>query len=118
MAGTRQGNRPPPAIPPNAIQLKPQPGPQTMCAESRADMAIYGGAAGAGMTYGLLLEAGRYLPCVPHFDAVLFRRTTPQITNPGAVWDEGVRLYTKVGGEARVGDDEFRWAGAGKLRMS
>jgi predicted phage terminase large subunit-like protein len=118
MAGTRQGSSPPPAIPPNAIELKPQSGPQTMFAQSRADIAIYGGAAGAGKTYGLLLEAARHLPCVKHFDAVLFRRTTPQITNPGAVWDEGVRLYTKIGGEPRVGDHEFRWAAGGKLRMA
>ena len=114
-----QGSSQTPLVPPHAIQLTPQPGPQTMFAASRADIAIYGGAAGAGKTYGLLLEAARYLPRKPGFDAVLFRRTTPQITNPGAVWDEGIRLFTKIGGEPRVGDHEFRWAaGGGKLRMA
>ena len=118
MTLTTSSPKPTPTIPANAIQLKPQPGPQTTFITSKADIAIYGGAAGAGKTYGLLLEAARYLPRTPAFDAVLFRRTTPQITNPGAVWDEGLRFFTKIGGEPRTGHHEFLWAGGGKLRMA
>src|SRR5262245_17208186 len=103
-------------VPAHAIRLTPQPGPQTLFAASRADIAIYGGSAGAGKTYGLLLEGARHLPHKPGFTAALFRRTVPQITNPGAAWDEAVRLYTKVGGAPKLGDREFHWSRGGKLR--
>jgi predicted phage terminase large subunit-like protein len=120
MAGTPPKESDPFAkVKPDAIRFTPQAGPQTLFAASPADIAIYGGAAGAGKTYGLLLEGGRYLPHVPGFDAVLFRRTTPMITNPGAVWDEALRLYPLVGGEPRTGHHhEFRWQAGGKLRLA
>src|SRR5690242_12770402 len=117
MAGTiRKTSGRSDGIPAHAIQLTPQPGPQTLFAASRADIAIYGGSAGAGKTYGLLLEGARYLPRKPGFTAALFRRTVPQITNPGAAWDEAVGLYTKIGGEPKLGDREFHWSSGGKLR--
>ena len=40
--------------------LGPQAGPQTMFMASSADIVIYGGAAGGGKTYALLLEALRH----------------------------------------------------------
>jgi predicted phage terminase large subunit-like protein len=119
MAGTiRKTSDRAAGVPSNAIRLKPQPGPQTLFAASRADIAIYGGSAGAGKTYGLLLEGARHLPCKPGFTAALFRRTVPQITNPGAAWDEAVGLYTQIGGEPKLGDREFHWSRGGKLRLT
>ena len=40
--------------------LGPQPGPQTDFLSSIADIVIYGGAAGGGKSYGLLLEPLRH----------------------------------------------------------
>lgn len=37
-----------PQIPPDALVIQPQPGPQTKFFECQADIAIYGGAAGGG----------------------------------------------------------------------
>ena len=37
-------------------ELRPQPGPQEMFLKSEADIAIYGGAAGSGKSFALLLE--------------------------------------------------------------
>jgi predicted phage terminase large subunit-like protein len=76
------------------IEVKPQPGPQTDFLATSADIAIYGGAAGGGKTWALLMEAIRYQEKVANFMAVFFRRTTPQIKNPGGLWDESVALYT------------------------
>src|SRR5205085_1689527 len=60
------------------------------------DIAIYGGAAGGGKTWALLLEGMRN-QSVPDFSAVLFRRTVPQVTAPGGMWDEGAKLYHLLG---------------------
>ena len=63
--------------------MSAQPGPQADFLRSPADICIYGGAAGGGKTVGLILEPLRYVSRVPGFTAAFFRRTTPQITNPG-----------------------------------
>jgi hypothetical protein len=42
------------------IELRPQPGPQEMFLSTPADIAIYGGAAGGGKSFGILLEAARH----------------------------------------------------------
>src|SRR5215471_15024257 len=65
-----------------------QPGPQTEFLRTPADICVYGGAAGGGKTVGLILEPLRHVSRVANFRAVFFRRTMPQITNPGALWDE------------------------------
>src|SRR5258705_831691 len=80
-----------------------QPGPQTAFLRSEADICIYGGAAGGGKTVGLILEPLRNVGRVANFTAVFFRRTTPQITNPGALWDETLNFYPRLGGTPQLG---------------
>src|SRR5215472_14533880 len=69
-----------------------QAGPQTLFLGTPADIAIYGGAAGAGKTFALLMEALRHVGRVRNFTVVIFRRTMPQIMNPGGLWDETLNL--------------------------
>src|SRR3984957_5372640 len=78
--------------------ISAQPGPQTEFLRTPADICIYGGAAGGGKTVGLILEALRHVGRVANFTAVFFRRTTPQITNPGGLWDESQTFYPRLGG--------------------
>jgi len=75
---------------------RPQPGPQERFLSSSADIAIYGGAAGAGKTYAELLDPMYHL-AVPGFVAVIFRREATQITNAGGLWDEASALYPQFG---------------------
>lgn len=77
-------------------EIRPQPGPQEAFLSSEADIVIYGGQAGGGKTFGLLLEGLRHSDN-PGFRAVIFRRTTPQITNEGGIWDTSLPLYASVG---------------------
>lgn len=77
--------------------LKPQPGPQTMLLATPAQIAIYGGAAGGGKSYGLLLSPLRYKN-VPGFGCTIFRRNFNQIFSQGGLWDESMEIYQGVKG--------------------
>lgn len=74
------------------IHIGPQPGPQTMFVGSEADIAIYGGAAGGGKSFGLLLDPLRHYDN-PDFGGVVFRKTSVQVRNEGGLWDESMKLY-------------------------
>lgn len=80
--------------------VRPQPGPQTTFLASAADIAIYGGAAGGGKTWALLMEPVRHINN-PNFGAVFFRRTTVQIRNEGGLWDESQKVYPLLSGAPR-----------------
>lgn len=91
---------------PNTVS--PHPGPQTQFLSSPADIAIYGGQAGGGKTWALLAEAVRYTHN-PHYGAVIFRRTSPQITNEGGLWDESMLMYPQLGGKPKVGTLDWKF---------
>lgn len=82
---------------PTAGAFAPNPGPQTAFVEADADVVVYGGAAGGGKTVGLLLDFARYADD-PAARGVIFRRTYPQITSGGGLWDEAVSFFRRVYG--------------------
>lgn len=96
------------------VELKPQPGPQYDFAACSADVAIYGGAAGGGKSWALLFEPVRHLGN-PNFGAVVLRRTYPEITNEGGLWDESLRFYPFIGGVPKVGDLSWRFPGGASV---
>lgn len=78
-------------------RIGPQGGPQSVFLESPADIAIYGGAAGGGKSFALLLECLRNVR-TKNFGAVIFRKSFPQITMTGGLWDEAEKIFPMVGG--------------------
>lgn len=76
--------------------LKPQKGPQENFLATPADIAIYGGAAGGGKSYALLIEAVRHINN-PQYGAVIFRRESKQITSEGGLWDTAQDIYPGLG---------------------
>jgi predicted phage terminase large subunit-like protein len=79
------------------IVLQPQVGPQTVFLSTLADIAIFGGAAGGGKSFGLLLECLRNYDN-PEFHAIILRQNITQIMNPGALWDETWKVFPLLGG--------------------
>lgn len=80
-------------------EIAPQKGPQSEFAACEADIAIYGGAAGGGKTWGLLFDPLRHMEKSPDFGGVIFRRTSVQIRAEGGLWDESIKLYGPLGAE-------------------
>lgn len=85
------------------LPIAPQVGPQQVFAECSADIAIFGGSAGGGKSYALLYEAVKWtaLQGVRGYRAVIFRRTQPELTGGGGLWDETQELYRAFGGRPR-----------------
>lgn len=77
-------------------QIRPQPGAQAAFLSTAADIAIYGGSAGGGKTYSLLLEPLRHITN-PKFGAVIFRKTGVQVRQEGGLWDESEEIYPGLG---------------------
>ena len=99
------------------VALSPQPGPQEDFAACEADIAIFGGAAGGGKSYALLLEPLRFAPVMPGFQAVIFRRTTTDIRKPGGLWDESCAIYSQIGGTPLQQPLEWVWTKGGKIKF-
>lgn len=72
---------------------------------------MYGGSAGSGKSYGVLLEAARHacLQPVRGFQAVAFRQSFPQITQEGGLWSTSLQLYPMLGGIPRFSDLKWLW---------
>lgn len=80
--------------------IAPQEGPQTEFLTTVADIAFYGGAAGGGKTFALIIEPLRHHDN-PKFDAVIFRRNSTQVRNAGGLWDESTGVYGALGAHPR-----------------
>jgi phage terminase large subunit-like protein len=89
---------------------------QAIFLASPADIGIYGGAAGGGKTYSLLLETLRHINN-GKFGAVVFRRTHPQIVKQGGLWDTACELYPLMEGQP-IGKSLWNFPSGAKVEFS
>lgn len=78
------------------LKIKPQEGFQEEFLSTSADIVIGGSGAGVGKTFALLIEPLRFVQSVKGFGGVIFRRTYPQITHEGALWDTSKDVYGHI----------------------
>lgn len=90
------------------VKLGPQKGPQEKFLSTSADICIYGGAAGGGKTYGLLLEPLRHMKN-KDFSAVIFRRIYMQVIAPGGLWDSSRKIYGLIKGASPLKTPKLHW---------
>lgn len=98
----------------------PHDGPQRAFLDSDADIVVYGGGAGGGKTWGLLLAPlYRGDVDVPRFGAVVFRRTYPDIFATGSLWDEAQMHFPDHGAVFRQTPlPEARFPSGATIRFS
>ncbi len=97
---------PPPESETAATKWKPQLGKQTLFLNSQTDITIYGGAAGSGKSFGLLLDPLRDIGN-SGFGAVIFRKSFPQLKREGGLRDQSAEIYPDYGG--RLNETELYW---------
>jgi len=98
------------------ITIKPQPRQEQFLATS-ADIAIYGGAAGGGKSWSLLIEPLRHIGN-GEFGAVIFRRTIPEITNEGGMWDEAAKIYPLLEARSNENDKQYTFPSGARISFA
>lgn len=96
--------------------IGPQPGPQTAFLASKANICIYGGAAGGGKSWALLLEAFRHYRN-PQFAGLMFRRNTQMIRKAGSLWDQSRSLYGATGARELSNTLTWKFPSGAKVQM-
>lgn len=94
--------------------IRGQPGPQTDFLSCSADICIYGGAAGGGKTFALLIEPLRHITN-GEFGGVVFRRVSEQIRIEGGLWDASTKIYPLVHAKGRENTLDWSFPSGAKL---
>jgi len=104
------------AIIPEKIEIRPQPRQEEFLS-TPADIGIYGGAAFGGKTYALEIEPLRHIEN-KGFGAVVFRRTIPEITREGGLWDEAGNIYPLLGGVPNAQEHSYKFPKGAKITFA
>ena len=88
--------------------LQMQPGPQIQAAKSPANILFFGGQAGGGKSYWILLRLAGLAFLYPGLQAVIFRRTMPELVGAGSIWEKSWEVFRPLGFTARSGPYDWR----------
>lgn len=97
--------------------IRPQEGPQEAFLATSADIAIYGGAAGSGKTYAILLESLRNVN-VQGFEAVVFRKSYAQVMAAGGLWSTAMGLFPKFNAKPKIVERAFEFPSKARIKFA
>jgi hypothetical protein len=101
----------------NETELRPQSGPQERFLASEADVCFYGGAAGSGKSFALLLEQ-LYDIANPQFRSVIFRRNIPMVRQPGGLLDTSEQIFPLLGAKLNQSLIEWQFPKGGTVKLA
>lgn len=96
--------------------IAPQPGKQELAFNLKADVVIYGGAAGSGKSRLILMKPLQYIND-PNFNCIFFRRTTKALEKSGSLWPEAKKLYKPFKPRIRERDHEIIFKSGMTVKM-
>lgn len=103
--------------PEQARILRPNAGPQETFLSTRADIALYGGTAGAGKSFATVLDPLRHVHR-PGFTAIVLRREATRLVGGGSLWSESQGVYPSTGAKSRESPAlEWTWPSGARLEM-
>lgn len=80
------------------IVIAPNPGPQSAFLATKAKVVVYGGAAGGGKTWALLIDALHRALATPGWAGLICRSLLARMTDGGgAIWAEAHRVFEGTG---------------------
>ena len=99
------------------LELRPQEGAQERALQSTAEITIYGGAAGSGKSFMMLLRPLVFIDD-PHFTGIYFRRTGPQLKGAGGLWNEAKAMYAPWNPHIHEGDRLMTFPSGATIQFS
>lgn len=96
------------------ITLIPHNGPQSDFLSTKSDICIFGGSAGGGKSFGLLLDPLRHIN-TPDFYCIMFRRQAVEIGKPGGLADASRKIYPLLGGEYYTATKTWKFPSGAKI---
>ena len=94
--------------------------PQYRFLSTEAEWAVFGGSAGGGKTFSILLDPLRHCQgeyAQPTFRGAIIRRTFPQIAKAGGLLDESSKIYMHLGAEYNHTRSEWRFPSGAKISL-
>lgn len=88
--------------------FRPNPGPQEQFLATDADIAFYGGAAGGGKSYAILLDGARWHGD-PNFGGLILRREAVDLIGAGSIWEMSQSIYPLFGARSRENPRDYRF---------
>lgn len=91
------------------MTLDLQSGPQRAACASPAEIVVYGGQAGGGKTRLIVHKMAQMGYYHPGFQGAIFRRTSPEITGSGSIWEESEHVFSELDGFKPIYSSPRHW---------